>query len=89
MQIGVILGYFYGKGLILCPYNTLRYFDLNDDIYYSIKKEIGWNFHEDKKNNVHLVGGIKEKFVALFDISSKDKYKVEIKKCFNAVNEEM
>ena len=32
MNLGIIIGYFYGKGLILCSNNKLRYFDILDGL---------------------------------------------------------
>ena len=40
MNLGVIIGYFYGKGLILCPNNKLRYFDVSEEDKLKKRKKI-------------------------------------------------
>lgn len=87
-KIGILIGIFYGKGLILCPNNKLRYFDYDDDIYYFFRN-MGWtmNCTDDKKKNVMVYGDIFEGCIAEYEDIPQEKYKVKILKRFKNAEE--
>lgn len=82
MMLGIIIGYFYGKGLILCPNNKLRYFDILD----GLKEEFDSKFFcgLDKKGNVNVCGCIEDDCIASYSIDKKDKYKAVLEKRFSS-----
>ncbi len=80
MKLGVIIGYFYGKGLILCPNNKLRYFDICDEIIKEYRQKRG--LHHDKKGNVYVSAYIDECRIASYTKDKDDKFKVFLQKIY-------
>ena len=82
MNLGIIIGYFYGKGLILCSNNKLRYFDILD----GLKEEFDQKFFCgcDKKNNVNVCGYIDDDCIASYTVDKKDKYKAILGKRYSS-----
>ncbi len=85
MNLGVIIGYFYGKGLILCPNNKLRYFDVSEEDKEQFKKMAHYN--GDRNGNVFVRDYIAKCSIASYSIDKKDKYKVVLEKEYGLEDE--
>lgn len=85
MKTGIILGYFYGYGLIFCYNNKLRFFEIDENFRSQFDRNEYWN--KDRKGNVNIAYNIRKELLATYEVDKDNPNMVVIHQRYNSADD--